>query len=120
MHLSSHEDLIAGMSVLERNDFEECQSSEATWLPMHQARAKKAQATGLDFSGDLAFGGVEKAKNLLLNPHYDFTEIAVELGFKSLLQFNRAFQKRFGELPRAYRARLDGIVQWRTSSGFDG
>ena len=49
---------------------------------------------------------IEKAKNLLLNPDYYFSEIATELGFESLGQFNQAFKRLVGESPRAYRAGL--------------
>jgi AraC-like DNA-binding protein len=54
----------------------------------------------------LVCGRVERAKNLLLNPHYEITEIASELGFESLRQFNRAFRRWAGESPQSYRARL--------------
>jgi AraC-like DNA-binding protein len=49
---------------------------------------------------------VDKAKNLLLNPNYYFSEIASELGFESLGQFNEAFKRIVGEPPRAYCTRL--------------
>jgi YesN/AraC family two-component response regulator len=68
------------------------------------------QTTGMNFSHYLAFVRVEKAKNLLLNPQYSLKEIAAELGFESLIQFTRSFNRIVGESPRAFRARLPDSV----------
>ena len=64
------------------------------------------RTTGMDFSDYVTSIRVEKAKNLLLNPNYNFSEIASELGFDSLGQFNEAFIRVVGEPPHSYRARL--------------
>jgi hypothetical protein len=74
------------------------------------------QATEGDLDDSLDCGRVEKARNLLLNPHYDFSEIAAELGFESLGQFNQAFRKVVGESPNAYRARLP-VGMWISVQG---
>ena len=50
------------------------------------------QTTGMDFSDYVTSIRVEKAKNLLLNPNYYFSEIASELGCESLGEFNEAFK----------------------------
>ncbi|MBL9168839.1 MAG: helix-turn-helix domain-containing protein [Verrucomicrobiales bacterium] len=49
---------------------------------------------------------IEKAKNLLLNPHYRLGEIAEHLGFRSITQFNRCFEHIAGQSPTAYRQML--------------
>ena len=64
------------------------------------------QATRNDVSDQHDLARIEKAKELLLNSNYDISEIAADLGFASLSQFNQAFKLIFGETPRAYRARL--------------
>lgn len=46
---------------------------------------------------------IEKSKNLLLNPHKNVTEIAFEVGFDSITQFNRTFKKYAGKNPTQYR-----------------
>ncbi|OUW19009.1 MAG: AraC family transcriptional regulator [Opitutales bacterium TMED158] len=48
---------------------------------------------------------IEKSKNLLLNPNKRISEIAYEVGFDSLTQFNRSFKKLAGETPTQYRKR---------------
>jgi AraC-like DNA-binding protein len=64
------------------------------------------KATGLTFTGYLARTRVEKACNLLLNPHLRVGEIAYECGFGSLGHFNRIFKRMAGMTPTAYRRRL--------------
>ena len=52
---------------------------------------------------------VERSKSLLLNPHYTATEIALELGFKSLTQFREVFKRLLGESPTEYRKRVSNM-----------
>lgn len=61
------------------------------------------QSTGLTFTEYLGRVRVERAKNLLLNPHLRVSEIAYDVGFQSLTHFNRTFQKVVGQSPSAYR-----------------
>ena len=61
------------------------------------------KATGLTFTDYLGRVRVEKAKNLLLNPHLRVSEIAYTVGFQSLTHFNRIFRKITGEAPTAFR-----------------
>jgi YesN/AraC family two-component response regulator len=61
------------------------------------------KATGLTFTDYLGRVRVEKAKNLLLNPHLRVSEIAYTMGFQSLTHFNRIFRKITGEAPTAFR-----------------
>jgi AraC-like DNA-binding protein/ligand-binding sensor protein len=64
------------------------------------------KATGLNFTNYLSRVRVEKAKQLLLDPHLRVSEIAFECGFQSLTHFNRIFRKLVGEAPTAYRTTL--------------
>ncbi|HEY0944673.1 MAG TPA: helix-turn-helix domain-containing protein [Opitutaceae bacterium] len=64
------------------------------------------QATGLHFVDYLGRVRVEKAKNLLLNPHCRISEAAFEAGFQSLSQFNRVFRRVAGEPPTHWRGRV--------------
>jgi AraC-like DNA-binding protein/ligand-binding sensor protein len=61
------------------------------------------KATGLTFTEYLSRVRVEKAKNLLLNPHLRVSEIAYEVGFQSLTHFNRVFRQVVGQSPSEYR-----------------
>lgn len=64
------------------------------------------KATGLHFTDYLSRIRIEKAKNLLLNPHLRISEIAFQVGFQSLTHFNRVFRKIVGQSPTAYRKAL--------------
>jgi YesN/AraC family two-component response regulator len=64
------------------------------------------KATGLTFTDYLGRIRVEKAKNLLLNPHLRVSEIAYTVGFQSLTHFNRVFRKLTGESPTDFREKL--------------
>jgi AraC-like DNA-binding protein/ligand-binding sensor protein len=65
------------------------------------------KATGLSFTSYLGRVRVEKAKELLLNPHARISEVAYEVGFQSLTHFNRVFRKLTGQSPTAYREALN-------------
>lgn len=62
------------------------------------------EATGYTFTDYLARVRVEKAKNLLQNPHLRVSEIAFETGFDSISQFNRSFKRITGLAPTQFRA----------------
>ncbi len=64
---------------------------------------KFAEATGMNFIEYVTRTRVEKACKLLLNPDLRISEIAYEVGFQSLSQFNRGFKQVRGMCPRAYR-----------------
>jgi AraC-like DNA-binding protein len=49
---------------------------------------------------------LEDARNQLLNPNRRVSEIAYDVGFQSLTQFNRTFKRIFGQSPSDFRARL--------------
>jgi AraC-like DNA-binding protein/ligand-binding sensor protein len=64
------------------------------------------KGTGMNFVEYVARVRVQKAKNMLANPNKRISEVAFDVGFQSLSQFNRAFKKFGGEAPTAYRARV--------------
>lgn len=67
---------------------------------------KFKEMTGINFVDYVARTRVEKACNLLLNPTRRVSEVAFEVGFQSLSQFNRTFKKVAGQSPRDYRAQV--------------
>ena len=62
--------------------------------------------TGTNFTDYLSSVRIEKAKNLLLNPDVQVSEIAFAVGFQSLTHFNRVFKRIVGMPPSQYRAQL--------------
>ena len=64
------------------------------------------KATGLTFTDYLARVRLEDARTQLLNPNRRISEIAYDVGFQSLTQFNRTFKRVFGQSPTEFRARL--------------
>ena len=67
---------------------------------------KFKEATGMRFVEYVARSRVEKARNLLQNPNLRISEIAFDVGFQSLSQFNRTFKRVFGQSPSEFRARV--------------
>ncbi|WP_309387143.1 PocR ligand-binding domain-containing protein [Cerasicoccus frondis] len=61
------------------------------------------QATGITFTDYLSRVRVEKAKAMLANPHLRVSEIAFDVGFESISQFNRSFKRVTGQTPTDYR-----------------
>ena len=61
------------------------------------------KATGMTFVEYVNRLRIEKAKNLLLNPNKRVSEVAFEVGFESLAQFNRSFKKYVGATPTVFR-----------------
>jgi AraC-like DNA-binding protein len=64
------------------------------------------KATGLKFTDYVARVRLEDARTRLLNPNLRISEIAYDVGFQSLTQFNRTFKRVFGQSPSEFRARL--------------
>jgi len=62
------------------------------------------EATGITFTDYLARTRVEKAKQLLRNPHLRVSEIAFDTGFESISQFNRSFKRITGLSPTRFRS----------------
>ena len=64
------------------------------------------KTTGLKFTDYVARVRLEDARTELLNPNRRISEIAYDVGFQSLTQFNRTFKRVFGQSPSDFRARL--------------
>ena len=64
------------------------------------------KSTGLNFTDYVARARVEDARAGLLNPNRRISEIAYDVGFQSLTQFNRTFKRIFGQSPSDYREKL--------------
>jgi AraC-like DNA-binding protein len=64
------------------------------------------KTTGLKFTDYVARVRLEDARTRLLNPNLRISEIAYDVGFQSLAQFNRTFKRVFGQSPSDFRARL--------------
>jgi AraC-like DNA-binding protein/ligand-binding sensor protein len=64
------------------------------------------RATGLTFTDYVARVRLEDARTQLLNPNLRVSEIAYDVGFQSLTQFNRTFKRVFGQSPSEFRAHL--------------
>jgi AraC-like DNA-binding protein/ligand-binding sensor protein len=66
------------------------------------------KATGLKFTDYVARVRLEAARTELLNPNRRISEVAYDVGFQSLTQFNRMFKRVFGQSPTELRAHLSG------------
>jgi AraC-like DNA-binding protein/ligand-binding sensor protein len=64
------------------------------------------RSTGLKFTDYVARVRLEDAKTQLLNPSRRISEVAYDVGFQSLTQFNRIFKRIFGQSPTEFRANL--------------
>ncbi len=64
------------------------------------------KTTGVTFVNYLARVRVEKSKLMLRDPARRISEVAFEVGFQSLSQFNRTFKKLEGCAPGDYRRRF--------------
>lgn len=64
------------------------------------------KSTGLKFTDYVARVRLQDARNRLLNPNLRISEIAYDVGFQSLTQFNRAFKRVFGQSPTDFREHL--------------
>ena len=69
---------------------------------------KFKEITGVNFVTYVARTRIEKARHLLQDPKLRVSEIAFEVGFQSLSQFNRAFKSVTGKAPTDYRHSLAG------------
>lgn len=67
---------------------------------------KFKEVAGINFVEFVARTRIEKARNLLINPSRRISEVAFEVGFQSLSQFNRSFREFCGESPSDYRQKL--------------
>ncbi|MCB1229319.1 MAG: helix-turn-helix domain-containing protein [Verrucomicrobiae bacterium] len=63
------------------------------------------QATGMTLTEYVNRRRIERAKRKLLIPHARVTEVAYDVGYQSLSQFNRSFLKYVGMSPTQFRER---------------
>ena len=70
--------------------------------PTHLSE-KFRQVTGVNFVDYVARTRFDKACELLADGDLRISEIAFEVGFQSLSQFNRVFKRLSGKSPTAYR-----------------
>jgi AraC-like DNA-binding protein len=73
--------------------------------PFHFCKTFK-KATGVPLTEYVSRVRVEEAKNLLMNLNYRPSEIGFQVGFQSLIHFNRVFKRMVGESPKEFRAHL--------------
>jgi AraC-like DNA-binding protein/ligand-binding sensor protein len=66
------------------------------------------KSTGLKFTDYVARVRLEDARTQLLNPNRRISEVAYDVGFQSLTQFNRMFKRVFGQSPTEFRVHLNG------------
>ena len=66
------------------------------------------KSTGLKFTDYVARVRLEDARTQLLNPSRRISEVAYDVGFQSLTQFNRTFKRVFGQSPTDFREHLNG------------
>ena len=66
------------------------------------------KSTGLKFTDYVARVRLEDARTHLLNPNRRISEVAYDVGFQSLTQFNRMFKRVFGQSPTEFREHLNG------------
>ncbi len=63
------------------------------------------RTTGMTLTEHVNRRRIERAKQMLLNPQYRVTEVAFEVGYQSLSQFNRSFLRYVGVSPSRFRKR---------------
>jgi AraC-like DNA-binding protein/ligand-binding sensor protein len=73
------------------------------------------KSTGLKFTDYVARVRLEDARTQLLNPNRRISEVAYDVGFQSLTQFNRMFKRVFGQSPTEFREHLNGKTSRRSS-----
>ena len=64
------------------------------------------QSTGMTFTEYVNRQRIELAKSEILKPDRRVTEVAYDVGYQSLSQFNRSFLKIVGESPTQFRKRV--------------
>jgi len=99
-----------------RRFVEECSAEELSLGKVAQAvnisanylSEKFKQVTGVNFVHYVARIRFEKARDLLEKTDLRISEIAFEVGFQSLSQFDRCFKKLADRSPTEYRASRGG------------
>jgi AraC-like DNA-binding protein/ligand-binding sensor protein len=114
-HLALQESTREPASVTKARRFIQARHTEPLTLAMVSSHVRLGtfyfckvfkKATGLTFTAYLARVRVEEARGLLSNQQLRVSEIAFQVGFQSLSQFNRIFHRITGFSPTQFRARL--------------
>jgi AraC-like DNA-binding protein len=71
------------------------------------------QSAGMTLTEFVNRRRVEWAKRKLLNPQARVTEVAFDVGFQSISQFNRSFLKYVGESPTRFRENQESATRLR-------
>ena len=79
-------------------------ASMAGFSKYHFSRLFK-QYTDFTFCDYLSYRRIKAATQLLSDPDYSITEVAMESGFPSISTFNRLFKAQIGCTPREYRSK---------------
>ncbi len=79
-------------------------ATQAGVSPFHFCKIFK-RATSMTFTDFVNRARVEHAKRLLLKPQARITEVAYDVGFQSLSQFNRSFRRVTALSPTEFRSR---------------
>lgn len=87
--------------------------SRASGVSSHHLCALFKDATGITMTEFLNRERILQAKKRLLSKYARISEVALDVGFGSLSQFNRCFARYAGESPTEYRRRI------RESAGLD-
>jgi len=74
------------------------------------------KSTGLKFTDYVTRVRLEDARTQLLNPNRRIGEVAYDVGFQSLTQFNRMFKRVFGQSPTEFRAHLSSSARRSTKA----
>ena len=80
-------------------------SRNAGVSPFHFCKLFK-RSTSLTFTDFVNRARIEHAKRLLLKPQSRVTEVAYDVGFQSLSQFNRSFRRVTAQSPTEYRTKM--------------
>jgi len=75
------------------------------------------KSTGLKFTDYVARVRLEQARTQLLNPNRRISEVAYDVGFQSLTQFNRTFKRVFGQSPSEFREHVSAGRIVKKSAG---
>lgn len=70
---------------------------------------KFKQEFGINFSDYLATYRIDKAKQLMQNPHLKISQIAEMVGFRDVKYFSKVFKKQEGVSPKMYRSKLESL-----------
>ena len=87
--------------------------AKAVNISANHLSEKFKQVTGINFVEYVARARFKNACDLLRNPNLRISEIAFAVGFQSLSQFNRVFQRLARKSPSQYRDKLSSWEKYQ-------